>query len=122
MVYPGVQINYGCRIDAFAVLNMNCAIGHDCTIGAFTSLAPGVSLGGHTGLGEQVEMGINSCTIQGMQVGAGSVVGAGAAVVRDVPAGAVAVGVPAVVRPQGIRPDLAPTQWSQEEEEGGRLV
>lgn len=94
LVYPGAQINYGCQIGAFAVINMNCSIGHDCKIASFSSLAPGVSLGGHTVLGERVEMGINSCTIQGIQVGDGSVVGAGAALVRDVPPGCVAVGVP----------------------------
>jgi acyl-[acyl carrier protein]--UDP-N-acetylglucosamine O-acyltransferase len=81
----------------FSVINMNCAIGHDCVIGAFASLAPGVSLGGHTQLGEGVDMGVNSCTIQGIQVGGGSVVGAGAALVRDVAEGCMVVGVPGKV-------------------------
>jgi len=42
-----------------------------------------------------VWMGIGSTAIQGVRVGAGTTVGAGAAVVDDLPPGCTAVGVPA---------------------------
>jgi acetyltransferase-like isoleucine patch superfamily enzyme len=46
-----------------------------------------VALGAHIGTGASV--------IQGIRIGAWSIVGAGAVVIRDVPAGVTAVGVPA---------------------------
>lgn len=44
-----------------------------------------------------VWIGANATILPGVRVGAGSVIGAGAVVTRDVPAGSVAVGVPAKV-------------------------
>lgn len=98
IIYPGVCINYGSVIDDFVVLNMNCAVGHNCTISSYSSLAPGVNLGGHTFLEEGVEMGIGSATLQSTLVGKGAIVGGQAMVTQHVPMDVTVVGVPAINR------------------------
>ena len=52
-------------------------------------------MSGNVTLDEDVTMGTNSTVIQGLRIGRGATVGAGAAVIRDLPPGVVAVGVPA---------------------------
>lgn len=95
IIYPGVAINYNTSVEDFSIMNMNCAIGHDCTIGRFSTLAPGVSLAGFTHLEECVEMCINSATVQSIRVGENSIVGGMGMVTRNIPANCTAVGVPA---------------------------
>lgn len=97
LVYPGAVVDVDVRVGAHVILNINCAVCHDDTLADFVTIAPGVSLGGAVGLGEGAELGIGSCTVQGISVGAWSVVGAGAAVIGDLPANVTAVGVPARV-------------------------
>ncbi len=97
LIYPGVHIDVDVKIGSCVVLNKLCTVGHDTRIGDFSTAAPGVNLGGNCRFGEGVEFGINSSTIQGIQVGDWSVIGGGAVVVRDIPAKSTAVGVPAKV-------------------------
>jgi serine O-acetyltransferase len=51
-------------------------------------------------IGNRVDIGCNSCILGDIQLGDDSVIGAGAVVLQDVPAGCVAVGVPAKIRPR----------------------
>ena len=48
-------------------------------------------------IGDRVWVGTRAVVLKGVTIGAGAVVGAGSVVTRDVPAGAVVAGVPAVV-------------------------
>ena len=95
IIYPGTTINYGTIVRKFAVLNMNCAVGHDCEIGAYSSLAPGVNLAGHTKLGLCVDMGIGSATIQDVRIGNNCVVGGQSMLIKNLPDNSKAVGIPA---------------------------
>jgi UDP-perosamine 4-acetyltransferase len=60
-------------------------------------IAPGAHLGGTAILEEGVFLGIGSSVIPGRRIGAWTAVGAGAAVIHDLPAQVLAVGVPARV-------------------------
>ena len=79
------------------IANLNTTVGHDCSLGNFTTLHPAANLSGNTRTGERVEIGTGAALIPGVGVGAGSIVGAGAVVTRDLPPDCVAVGVPASV-------------------------
>lgn len=94
IIYPGVSINYQTSIGDYVIMNMNCAIGHDCTIDRFTTLAPGVNLAGFTYLEEGVEMGIGSATKQRIKIGKNSIIGGQSMLVKDVLPSTKVAGVP----------------------------
>ncbi len=108
-VSPSATIGAGCVIGAGAVVNARAVlhagtivntravIEHDCTVGACAHIAPGAILCGSVRVGEGAQVSAGAVVIPGRVVGARSMVGAGAVVVRDVPEGATAVGVPARV-------------------------
>ena len=95
IIYPGVSINHGTNVEDFALINMNCALGHDCQIGAYSFLSPGVSLGGFTKLEKGVQMGIGSTTKQSITIGEFARIGGQTMVLKDVNSGLTVVGVPA---------------------------
>jgi sugar O-acyltransferase (sialic acid O-acetyltransferase NeuD family) len=95
IIYPGTTINYETKIEDFVVINMNCSLGHNCSIKSFSSLAPGVNLGGNTSIGNCVEIGIGVSTVQGIVIDDNAAVGGQAMVVSNVPKSDVVVGIPA---------------------------
>lgn len=82
-------------IGEHVILNLDCTIGHDAVLHDFVTLYPSVNVSGHTDLGECVEMGTGSQIIQGISIGEEAIIGAGAVVVKDIPARCTAVGAPA---------------------------
>ena len=95
IVCAGTVITTNAVLGRYVIVNLGSTIGHDAVLHDFVTLAPGVHVSGHVTLEEGVDMGTGSTIIQGRSVGKFTVVGAGAAVVRDLPAGVTAVGVPA---------------------------
>ena len=97
VIFAGAIIQPDTVIGRHAIVNTGTLIDHDCVIGDYAHVAPGVQLAGDVKLGEGVFFGIGSSAIPGVQVGGWTTVGAGAAVVGDLPANVTAVGVPARV-------------------------
>ncbi|TYZ05948.1 acetyltransferase [Hymenobacter lutimineralis] len=107
--YQHVSLGEGCIISQQCVLttditlgrhvllNLGCTIGHDAVLEDFCSLMPHANVGGGAHLAPEVYLGTNATVIQQVQVGPRTVVGAGAVVVRQLPADCTAVGVPATV-------------------------
>lgn len=82
-------------VNKSAVLGDNCNISQGVTIGANEGTAATIGCG--------VYLGPNVCVVEDVHIGDFSTVGAGAVVVKDVPAGATVVGSPArVVRLGGV--------------------
>ena len=82
-------------IGSHVIINLDCTIGHDAVLEDFVTLYPSVNVSGATKIGKGVELGTGTQIIQGKTIGDYSIVGAGAVVVKDVPAGCTAVGSPA---------------------------
>ncbi len=80
-------VSVGTEIGKFVIINARAGVGHDSAVGDFANIAPGVSLSGHTTIGEDVMMGTNSCTAPGMTVGAGATVACGTPVLKNVAPG-----------------------------------
>ena len=86
-------------IDMGAVLGGRATVGARCHVGAGTVLAGVVEPASATPvvIEDDVLIGANAVVLEGVRVGRGAVVAAGAVVVEDVPAGTVVAGVPARV-------------------------
>jgi acetyltransferase EpsM len=76
-------------------VNTGATIDHDCIVGDYAHLAPGVHLAGAVQVGEGAFLGIGSVVCPGIKVGRWATLGAGGVAIRDVADGVVAVGVPA---------------------------
>lgn len=94
VICPGVHIDVDVEIGDFNLLNNLCTVGHDTRLGSFTTISPGVNIGGFNNIKNGVEFGINSCSVQYINIGSWATIGAGAVIIRDVPDNAVVVGNP----------------------------
>lgn len=88
-------ITVNVSIGNHVIINLDCTIGHDAILNDFVTLYPSVNVSGMTDIGYCSELGTGMQIIQGKTVGECSIVGAGAVVVKDIPAKCTAVGSPA---------------------------
>ena len=100
-IHPGAQIGQGFFIDH----GMGVVIGETTEIGDHVTLYQGVTLGGtgkqggkrHPTLGNHIVVGVGASVLGAITVADHARIGGGAVVVKDVPAYATAIGVPARV-------------------------
>jgi sugar O-acyltransferase (sialic acid O-acetyltransferase NeuD family) len=94
-IMQGVIVTNSVRIGQGVLLNLGCTIGHDSSIGDFSSLSPGVRMSGNAAIGSCCNVGTNAVLLPGVVIGNEVIVGAGAVVTSNLPDGVTAVGVPA---------------------------
>lgn len=95
MICAGVVVNTGSALGQGVILNTGCTVDHHNQIEDYVHIAPGAHLGGDVTVGEGTLVGIGATVMPQRRVGTWSVVGAGAIVTKDVPAGSTVVGFPA---------------------------
>ncbi len=110
-IWTNTVVDYGCRIGNRVKIHSNCYIAQFTVIEDDAFLAPGVSFANDMYPGYEssadvmagpyieagAQIGVNTTILPYVRIGAGAIIGAGSVVTKDVPAGAVAYGSPAVV-------------------------
>ena len=118
-IHENVQIrsfHYEILIDEGTTINRNTCILADCRIGKFVSIAPNVVIVGSNhnyrehsliktqglsskgiNIGDDVWIGANATILDGVSIGNGCVIAAGAVVTKSIPDYSVAAGVPATI-------------------------
>ncbi len=95
VVAPFVYISNDVEINDYVFINAAATVGHNVVIGKGSTLCAQVDLTGYVVVGEKVFIGSHACVIPKVNVGDAAIVGAGSAVMRNVPANATVIGVPA---------------------------
>lgn len=107
VIMDDVEIGPGALLSPFVTLTSNIRIGrcfhgnlysyveHDCVIGDYVTLAPGVRCNGNVTIGSHAYIGSGAVIRQGVSIGSGATVGMGAIVTKDVPPGVTVIGNPA---------------------------
>lgn len=99
VIVAGAVINPDCIIGSGAIINTCSSVGHDCTLGDAVHICPGARLAGGTEVDDRAWIGVGSSVRQLIKIGADAIIGAGSAVVKDVPASTTVIGVPASIKP-----------------------
>jgi sugar O-acyltransferase (sialic acid O-acetyltransferase NeuD family) len=97
IICAGTILTVNIEIGDHVQINPNSTIFHDVVIGDYCTLTSTVKLTGNTSLGKGVYMGTGASVIPGHSVGSWSIIGAGAIVIKDIPEGVTAAGIPAKV-------------------------
>ena len=79
------------------ILNTSCSVDHDCRLESGVHIGPGAHLAGDVSVGRCSWIGIGSTVIPGKVIGENTIIGAGSAVISDIPNGVTAVGVPSKI-------------------------
>lgn len=95
VIFAGAVVQPGTIIGAHAIINTAASVDHDCRVGAYCHLAPGSHLAGGVTLGEGAFVGLCAGVINGVTLGAWSILGAGGVAVSDVDPESTVMGVPA---------------------------
>lgn len=103
IIMMGAIINIGAVVGEQTMIDMGCVLGGRATVGKRCHIGAGTVLAGVVEpasatpvvIEDDVMIGANAVVLEGVRVGTGSVVAAGAVVIEDVPAGVVVAGCPA---------------------------
>lgn len=109
IIGPGVDVGAGsyvgagsilspdCRIGEHVIVNQHCSIGHDAIMEDYAQACPGSRVNGECVVMRAAFIGSGAVLKQGVRVAGHAVLGAASFAVKDVPAGATAIGNPARV-------------------------
>ena len=93
-VMAGACINTCAFLGEHCIINTCSVVEHDCVLEDFVHLSPSAALGGTVKLGECTHIGIGAAVKNDVSVCRHCIVGAGAAVIKDLKESGTYVGVP----------------------------
>lgn len=95
VVFAGAVVNMGAKLGTGCIVNTGACIDHDCLLGDYVHVSPNAALAGGVTVDDLSWIGIGAVARPLVCIGREVLVGAGAAVVSDIPDNATVVGVPA---------------------------
>lgn len=95
IICAGTIITCNINIGDFVILNLSCTVGHDTTIESYSAFMPSVNISGEVLIKEAVYVGTGAKIINLLEIGKGTIIGAGAVVAKSLPSNCTAVGIPA---------------------------
>jgi sugar O-acyltransferase (sialic acid O-acetyltransferase NeuD family) len=95
LICAGVVGTVNIVLEAYALCNFGCTLGHEVRIGEGSVINPGANISGGVSVGKSVLVGTGAQILQYRTIGDRAKIGAGAVVTHDVPAGETVVGIPA---------------------------
>jgi sugar O-acyltransferase (sialic acid O-acetyltransferase NeuD family) len=95
ILMAGVIVNSATEIGDFSIINTQSSIDHDCHVQNFSSIAPGVTMGGYVSVGTLSIIGLGAKVRHKISIGNNTLVGAGSLVLKDIPSNALVYGTPA---------------------------
>ena len=95
VVMAGAVVNVGTTIGNHCVVNTCSSVDHDCIIGDFSHIAVGAHIAGTVHTGETVFVGAGAPLINNVDICNGSIIGAGAVVIKTIIEKGTYIGVPA---------------------------
>jgi sugar O-acyltransferase (sialic acid O-acetyltransferase NeuD family) len=93
----GARVTTNVTFGRHVHVNLNTTVGHDAVLEDYVTLNPLVSISGRVVVGRRSMVGTGANIIEQLHIGPDSIVGAGAAVIGDIPADTTVGGVPARV-------------------------
>ena len=90
----GSIITIGSVIGHLCIINTAATVDHDCRLGDFVHIAPGVNLCGNVSVGDRTLVGVGTSVRPGITIGSDTIIGAGSVVVNDIPSRVLAHGNP----------------------------
>lgn len=94
VILASVKINTLAEIGEGCILNTNSSFGHDGKLSDFSSIAPGVTVGGNVKINFCSAISLGANIIQGITIGKHSIIGAGSLILNDVDDFKLVYGVP----------------------------
>lgn len=95
VVMPGAIVNADASIGMHSIINSNAIVEHDCLVENYVHISPASIVTGGVKIAVGVHLGASSSVIPLIEIGNWTIVGAGAVVVKNLPANCTAVGAPA---------------------------
>lgn len=95
VVMANASVNAAADVGRHCIINTGAVVEHDNVLEDFVHISPNAALGGGVEVGERTHIGIGACVRNHLRICEDCVVGAGAAVVKDIQEPGVYVGVPA---------------------------
>ncbi len=111
VVFAGAVVQPETQIGSHCIINTSATVDHNCWLSDYVQVCPGVNLSGRVYVEEGTFIGVGAAVLETIRLGAWSIVGGGAVIIRDLPEQVVAVGSPAkVIRRLGELPVATPSQ------------
>ena len=94
IICGGTIMTVNINIGNFNIINLDCTIGHDDILKDYITIYPSVNVSGNVIVNDCTEIGTGTQIIQGLSVNGNTIIGASAAVVKNIEESGTYVGVP----------------------------